>query len=715
MKLILRFAIISACLLAPAGAGASGTGAAPAPLEVSGLVFRTGGAPAAVRAALLPLPRNYEWRRAVLAGRAAPDPAAAVDAGSDGRFVLTAPAMGMWSAVVTATGRVPMRYMPLAVTDPVELPPLKLMPDASIEVRVRWKVGKPAAGVWVLLTTGSPELMRELRADGWQIDSRLGHTDADGRMKLPRMAGEAVKVHAFSGSVRAVVAVPAGVARTELVLEPASGGRVVEVREASGDPVAGAAVSVGSPAWPAGITGRDGRLSLPGNEPGPFDFLLADGRRLKLESLPAAGGSADDPVHIDLPALRRLEGKLLDAATRKPLAGALVWPGDDPGDVTFTDDRGAYAVTERAGRAWVQAAARDFLPRTAKLPQAAAVAQMPAVALDPANTLAGRVVDTAGAPLARVAVTVAPDRRREDEVFRLDRAASRTVTDAEGRFLLRGLAASSSYDLTASRPGYQAAKATVAAHGEARLVLERARSAHGVAVDTKERPLAGVEVTVRSVPAGSAPGEAVTAVTDDRGRFEVPALPGDRVDLEARRQGFAPTVVLGVAIAPGPGPADLGTLILAPGVRIEGRVADAAGRPLAGTGVWLTEADRPPSRALAETLRSQESAAVSDEAGRFAVADLDKGRMVNVLLAREGYLPAWVTRVEAPASKPLAVVLEPASRLRGRVEEESGEPVPGAKVHLRPAPPPPGTVGVEPRRSKNTMNVQAGRDGTFAA
>ena len=138
--------------------------------------------------------------------------------------------------------------------------------------------GKPAAGAWVLLTTGSPELVQGLRADGWQIDSRLGRPDAAGRMTLPRLAGEAVKIHAFAGDARAVAAVPAGVARTELVLKPAAGGRVVEVREASGAPVADVAVSMGSPAWPAGIAGRDGRLSLPADQ-GPFDLLLGDGRR----------------------------------------------------------------------------------------------------------------------------------------------------------------------------------------------------------------------------------------------------------------------------------------------------------------------------------------------------------------------------------------------------------------------------------------------------
>ena len=204
-------AALAACLLAPAGASA---------LQVSGLVLE---APAAVKVSLLPLQSNHAWRRAVLAGRAAPDPAAAVEAGSEGRFVLTAPSSGMWSVMVTAPGRVPMRYLPLPVTEPVELPPLELVPDAGVEVRVLRKDGKPAAGAWVLLTTGSPDLMRTLRSDGWQVDSRIGRTDADGRVKLPRVAGETVKVHAFApDSRRAAATVSAGTARTELVLEPSA-------------------------------------------------------------------------------------------------------------------------------------------------------------------------------------------------------------------------------------------------------------------------------------------------------------------------------------------------------------------------------------------------------------------------------------------------------------------------------------------------------------
>jgi protocatechuate 3,4-dioxygenase beta subunit len=388
-----------------------------------------------------------------------------------------------------------------------------------------------------------------------------------------------------------------------------------------------------------------------------------------------------------------------------------VWPGDDPGNVTSTDDRGVYTVPSRAGgRAWVQVEARGFRPRAVTLPPAGDPAPVPTLALEPAVTLAGRVVDAAGAPLAGAVITVAPEGRELYEVFDLDRAAGRAASDGDGRFLLRGLGPAATYGLVASRPGYRAARSTAAADGVIRLVLERARSAHGVAVDSQERPLAGVEVTIRSA---AAPGESVTAVTDGLGRFEVPALPADRVDLEARRAGFAPMRVPGVAIVRGSGSADLGVLVLAPGVRVEGRVADAAGRPLSEVEVWWAEADRPPSRTLAGTLRPRTPAAVSDEDGRFAIADLTAGRPVNVLLARPGYLPAWVAGVEAPSAEPVRVVLERASGLHGRVEDEAGEPVPGARVRLRSAGPPPGTVGVEPRRAENAADLRADRDGAF--
>ncbi|HEX2254414.1 MAG TPA: carboxypeptidase-like regulatory domain-containing protein, partial [Thermoanaerobaculia bacterium] len=457
---------------------------------------------------------------------------------------------------------------------------------------------------------------------------------------------------------------------------------------------------------------------------GPPDVLLADGCRSTISILPAA--PAEDPQaprRIALPPLPRLSGRVLDATTGRPLAGALVWPGDDPGGATFTDERGAYTVASRqSARAWVQAEASGFRPRAVRLPRSGRPPAVPTVALEPANLLEGRVVDGAGKALAGVAITAAPDDPPSYEVFQRDRAAGRSRSDAEGRFLLRGLPAAPAYEIAAAHPGYRAVRERVPARREVRLVLTETRAAFGLTTDSEDRPLAGVEITVRparsaGIPAAALPAgdaEAVTVTSDERGRFEIPALPAERVDLEAGRAGFSPLIVPGLAVGAGPAAADLGVLSLVAGAAITGRVVDAAGRPLDEARVWWTETDRRPGPGLAAGLRQREPAAVSGADGAFSLADLASGRRMTLLFAREGFLPAWIAGARAPNEQPLVVVLEPAATLRGRVETVDGEPVPGARVALRPAPPPPGTVGVEMRRSENTADARAGADGTFS-
>jgi hypothetical protein len=707
-RLVAPLAVTSFALFAVAAA----SGATPPRLEVGGLLLGHGGAPAAGRVELMALPGHHAARLAVLEGAAEPAPAVRAEVGGDGRFLLAAPAAGMWSAVASAPGRVAMRYLPLPVVGPVELPPVELPADAGVEVAVRWRDGRPAAGAWVTATSDSPELWRAVARDGWQADARHARSDAGGRARLPRLVGERLTVHAMADGARAATAVAGDAARAEVVLDPPAGRHVIELRDAQQRPVAGAAAAAGNPPWPVGVSGDDGRFDVPAAvAAGPLDVLLADGRRWRLEPPRPAAAPEGEPLRVALAPRPRLAGRVLDAATRRPLAGVLVWPGDDPGSVAFTDERGGYTVAARdGGRGWVQAEADGFAPRALRLPPAGEAGPLATLLLDAAGTLAGRAVDARGAPIPGVAITAA-GRRVPYEVFDRDPAAARAVSDAAGRFVLRGLTAAPAWELTATRHGYHAARATVAAGGEAHLALAPARAAHGAVVDLDERPLAGVVVTVR--PAAGAPGEPVTATTGDDGRFALAALPAERVDLEARRSGFAPRRVPGVAVPAGEGATDLGTLVLVPGATIAGGVADAAGRPLAGVEVWLAEVGRRPSPALAESLRREPPAASSDAAGRFAVADLAAGTRRHVLLARSGYLPAWVPGVAAPPAEPLAVVLAPASRIRGRVEDEEGRPVAAASVRLAPAPPPPGTVGVEPMRAENSAEVRSERDGGF--
>ncbi|HEX2253597.1 MAG TPA: hypothetical protein VHQ65_10055, partial [Thermoanaerobaculia bacterium] len=265
------------CLLGPCVGATPAAGGPPEVLQITGTVAGADGPAAGARASLLPLPSNHEWHRDVLAGRGEREPVAATAAAPDGRFAVEAPAPGMWSLVASAPGRVPMRYVPLAVTAARELPPLALLADAGVEVTVRRRDGRAAAEAWVLLTSASPELWRPLQADGWGVAPRLGRTDAAGRLALPRAPGEALEVTAFVPGSRATVAVPGGASRATLVLEPPRAGdpsgSPIELRDADGSPAAGAVVTAGSPAWPLGTTDGAGQLVLPAGVEGPLDVL----------------------------------------------------------------------------------------------------------------------------------------------------------------------------------------------------------------------------------------------------------------------------------------------------------------------------------------------------------------------------------------------------------------------------------------------------------
>lgn len=696
------FLLIAALSCPPALAEAA------SPLAVTGSVA----APAMATVTLLPLPSDHAWRRGLLAGRTTPEAAVMVEAGQDGRFVVAVPAAAIWSVVATAPGHVPMRYFPLPVTRHVELPPIALAPDAGLEAMVRSAQGQPVADAWVMAETAAPELWREHARNGWRVGARLGRTDAAGRLLLPRLAGEMLRVHAFVGGARASAEVAAEAMRVELIVSPPPGERLLELRDPAGTPLAEVVASIGEPAWPAGVTDGDGRLRLALAATDALDLRFPDGFRHSIANFPGTG----EPLRIEVPAPARFAGRVLDAPTRKPLVGALVWPGDDPGHFTFTQTDGTYTLTARADdRSWLQAESHGHLPRAERL-RRAEDGRMPTLALESAGSAEGRVVDAAGAPLGGVVVTAVATDRQRPEAFHPDSVTSRAVSRADGGFRLGALHPAASYELGASRAGYRTRRSTLVG-GEQRglrLVLERARAAHGRVVDGHERPIEGAEVTIRPTGGrGDLESETVTSSSGADGRFELEALPGERIDLGARRQGFAPRTVPGVVIVPGPGAADLGTLILETGARIEGRVSGAEGRPLAGAEVRVGEADRQPDGTLATALRREPPAAVSGADGRFVVADLVAARAVHVLLTHEGHLPAWVPGVEPPTAEPLEVVLEPAARIRGTVEDPTGGPVPAAQLRLRALSPPPGTVGVELPRGGNTRDLRAEGDGSF--
>ena len=179
-------------------------------------------------------------------------------------------------------------------------------------------------------------------------------------------------------------------------------------------------------------------------------------------------------------------------------------------------------------------------------------------------------------------------------------------------------------------------------------------------------------------------------VTDDEGRYRFESVERVAGRLTVLASGFAlsmtpvPELVKAGASA---GVGTLATVVLEPGVRLEGHVVDADGDPVEGATV--KRQDWNPSE-TPENVRPVATAATTDSDGRFVLPPVlsreeaaDGGQL---WVQAEGYRGSWrpnrgveagpaLYRLEAP------IRLERTALLEVRVIDQDGHPVAGADVH----------------------------------
>lgn len=680
---------------------------------VRGTVLAPSGAPlAGARADLVAVPAAFEQGRLRIAGEE-PRPAASSVTDALGRYSLAATGPGVFAVRISAPGSVPLQSMPLPLVDDFELPAAAPQPDAGASLVLRGPDGAARAGLRVY-AEGEPA--RSL----WAAAPRVGRSAADGSLVLPRLQDERLTLHVFSAD--GAEEVRTGVAGGPVAL----GGAAAEVRrlrvvDPRGAPVAGVLVRRGDAAWPVGFTGADGTLAIAaaGQESPRLLLMTADGRQQS-----ARLGSDPGTVVLSDPAV--VSGRVTQAETGRPAAGALVWSGSDPGLFQVADADGRYRVAA-PGALWLEARAAGRLPRRATLTAAQIGAgRAPTLALERAAVLAGRVVDAAGRGVAGAWVSAALE--AVPGAPRQDGPVAGSSSGADGAFSLGLLRAAELYTVQAVRPGFLPARVKAVTGSRARkaapvaLVLLAARQVVGRVQGADRQPVAGAEIRLR--PAASAedrerqarlraasPDSPPQAVSDAAGRFTVAEAPGLDLDVAVARTGFAPLELRGVKLAPGTGPADLGALTLTPGARVAGQVVDGRGRPVAGASVFrLLQAGQPGE--LAEGLRDRKPDAATGADGRFALADLSPGLPVHLLVTARGYLPEIRRGVQPPTAKPVVVRLQAGVSLAGRVIDEAGRPVPGAEVELVWAPSVPGHERLQAGAAVS-RHATADRDGRF--
>lgn len=658
--------------------------AAVAEIVVAGQVRAAGAPLARTKVELLPVETNYEKGRRRLGDLA---PAARVGALSDaaGRFRIVAPESGMWRLVASAPGYVPMEYPLLPLTDDVDLPAVDLPRDAGLQIRVVTDKAAPFEGARVLAT---PFRQRDAYAPWkptWEPAEQLGITDVKGRVLLAGN-GDSLRVEARApGHLASVVA---GTRSPNLEVRLLRGlEQSLLVRDGRGRPAAGAQAWIENDEIPAGVSDPQGRLSL----------ALPAGKRLAIRFLAASGDAAEStllfraeaaskPVTVDLRSPERMSGRVLSLPDRLPVPGALVWLGRDVSNFARADRAGAYSLA-LGSPGPARAAATGFFEDSFDGPP---VPQGPSFGLRPKAFLAGSVVDERGRPLAGVEIRARYDAgaaRRPDALLRSSGGLVRSRET--GLFRADRLVPGAAYELRFARDGFAPRVIQVTAPEAGmrpdplRVVLSAGLTAGGRVLDRQNRPVSGARVELQPTVASDAvariralrdpdPALSRKTSTDGTGRFEILNLAAGAFDLSVRAAGFAEARIPRIEIQDGPGPVDLGTVMLEGEAAVRGLVRSNDGRPVEGAEIRIVPSEPLPGDS------STAPDALSDAAGRFEIRSQRPGARLKLSAEKAGYAPAQVSGVTAPSEEPILLVLSLRGSITGRVVDADSRPVAGA-------------------------------------
>lgn len=699
-------------------------GAFPAhgePVAVSGRIVDGDGRPVArASVELVPLADRFGRKEIQLRDRIDPEAVARTASRADGRFELAAPNPGMWQARVEARGFVPRLYSLVPLLEPTELPALEMVRDSPLRVRVLDPQGRPVAGA--RLQTQAPSS----GPSGWSSPPQLVVARADGTAEVHRSRQGPIRISATApGRPNASVDAEPSQQTVEVRLANACPRALrVTVQEKPDEtprPVEGALVTADG--WTLGATDAAGDLTVAAPCDGDLRVEIAtrDGRSAAATLRRSPAGAP--PLAVRLPARpARMSGSTVEDGSRRPLAGVLVWPSEDPAAFAVTDAKGAYAIQASADSLRVDAAAAGYLP----VQQPVAGGAGPTLLMKPAAMVSGTVVDEAGRAVADAVLRGVAEGRPGPRMPGRGRSAESPLarSGAEGRFQLR-LVPGQPLTLTVTHPDFVTAKVPL---GEIpprmnrtglQVVLQKGLSSFGKVVDAEGRPIAGAQVSLYPdtgqkdlfvSPFQQPPEASPPVATDAQGRFTIEHLEPGRFDLQAEARGFAPTRVPGIQLAKDQGAVDLGTVTLAPGVALEGRVVDPQDRPVAGAQVRVHSLS-PLLQGRDRTLEEEPILSAAD--GSFSLSDLPRGESLMVFVDKTGYVTASLDNVEVPMPEPLRVVLKPGSKVSGRVVNEAGEPVAGAAVSLTQISTQ--LVGIRAMPEKPIGSARSDADGQFTA
>lgn len=646
-------------------------------------------------------------------------PLIAVTGTDDGELDLSGLAEGTYSLTITARTypTLERRIFDVTKTSPREItfeyPPLRW-----IHGLVRGEDDHPVSGATVRIDPVRTAPERVSRGN-LGLDRVDGETDLRGRFTVRAFDGDRYRVTVFHPDFLAKTIVDYDASAGPLIVPLAQGcstrGRVVDA--ATGEPVAGASISVHDPAGPRNaISGVDGRFQLRGLEPRTPSLLIgAPGYAPGSISSHIRCDEADDtPEHtVRLDRLAAVRGRVVDEDGAAIVgAGVLVWTSDVSGEkrgrVTgrgTTARDGSFEITGvlPKSRLWLAVEAAPYVAGTSEdfEIQPGATSVEPDFILVRGGTLAGRITDDTGGPVRSATIRAfTPGTTEDRDAATPDLTTPATVSDARGEFRLPSLSPGG-YDVEVSAPdrdsklipGVEVAKGETAALGTIELPLRARGRIRGIVCDPKGEPLRTVEI------AFDPPGlhRTVRIPLDAEGMLDWQDAPLGDYRVELRNDDHSllrRTVPLSIGAEK---PVELGRIQLLGEGRIRGRVLHD-GKPVARARIQLLAGQRalldPPAvigsgndplgrgdrrRPGAAPPESSPAIATTATDGTFSFAGL---HLTSLLLRCEKTdLAVQVVRVDTRTpeeSEHLVLELAPGGTLEGMLVDSAGQPLPDA-------------------------------------
>jgi large repetitive protein len=554
----------------------------------------------------------------------------------------------------------------LDVADSEDLGEIPLRMGATVSGRVTGADGRPVADAEIR----HPDGVESVR------------TDTDGKFTLDgvaesfndvvvRKAGFATtKVAALRAGAPAVIVLKQGVPLEGVVLE------------ADGKTPAGGAVL-----W---IEGKDATAFAEADAEGRFAVReLASGRVLVSVDGAERGfrevtdvaipRPPETPLAVVLAPATELKGRVLDAATRKPIAGASVDAVSGRRRLRARSAAdGSFVVRPAPAGDWMlDASAPRYVRASRRIVRQQRVDKPVEIFLREGVTISGRVTDDQRRPVAAARVRATESMGRDTR----PPAGSVTVVTAEdGAFTLRRVPAAEALRLFVKHPDFEPGSIGDLGlkPGETRtgvvVSLRRGAALTGV-VASGDTPLADAQVVVTFSRGQGAPPRALTgpqwtwprATTNAEGRFRIGGLaPGDYT-VTVSKTGYA-REIRDASIAESRPPDPL-SFALSPEAVIAGHVRSKRGSGVANQGVEVS---------ARETSARSRGSALTLADGSFRIDGLKPGVTYNVSLFTG--MPGGQSKPVVAPAEGVEFTAAGTGRIEGRVVDAEGRPVPEFQV-----------------------------------